>query len=50
LSVCRTGKYCLYIKIAKHNSKKRKKSSFYEEKKFGRIDYRSLLMLHHETG
>ncbi len=32
LSVCRTGKYCLYIKMAKHYSKKWKKSSFYEEK------------------
>ncbi len=32
LSVCRTGKYCLYIKMAKRNSKKWKKSSFYKEK------------------
>ncbi len=32
LSVCRTGKYCLYIKLAKRNSKKRKKSLFYEAK------------------
>ncbi len=31
-SVCRTGKYCLYIKMAERNSKKRKKSLFYEEK------------------
>jgi hypothetical protein len=32
LSVCRTGKYCLYIKMAKRNSKKLEKSLFYEEK------------------
>jgi hypothetical protein len=32
MSVCRTGKYCMNIKIAKPISKKRKKSSFYEEK------------------
>ncbi len=29
---CRTGKYCLYIKMAKRNSKKHKKYLFYEEK------------------
>jgi hypothetical protein len=38
LSFCRTWKNCLYIKMAKLNSEKQKKSSFYEEKKFGRID------------
>ncbi len=32
LSVCSIEKYCLYIKMAKLNSKKRKKSSFYKEK------------------
>ncbi len=32
LSVCITGNYYLYIKMAKRNSKKRKKTSFYKEK------------------
>jgi hypothetical protein len=32
LSVCSTRKYCLYIEMAKHKSKKWKKSSFYNEK------------------
>jgi hypothetical protein len=32
LSVCGTREYCLYFEIAKHNSKKHKKSLFYEEK------------------
>jgi hypothetical protein len=38
LSVCSIRKYCLYFRMAKLNSKN-KKSSFYEEKKFGRIDF-----------
>ncbi len=32
LSVCSIGKYCLYVKMTKLNSKKRKNFSFYEEK------------------
>ncbi len=32
LSVCSRRKYCLFFKVAKLNSKKQKKSSFYEEK------------------
>ncbi len=32
LSVCSSRKYCLYFKMDKLNSKKQKKSSFYEEK------------------
>ncbi len=31
LRVCSIGKYCLYIKMAKLNSKKRKKSLFYKK-------------------
>jgi hypothetical protein len=32
LSACSTGKYCLYIKMAKLDSQKQKKFLFYEEK------------------
>ncbi len=45
LSVCRTGKYCLYIKMSKHNSKKRKKICVLRRKKFGRIDSRTKKLL-----
>jgi hypothetical protein len=43
LSVCRIRKYCHSFEIAKLSSKKRKKSLFYEEKKFGRIVFRFVI-------
>ncbi len=44
LSVCSIGKYCLYIKMAKLNSKKKTEKVFaLQRRKFGRIDSWTLI-------